>query len=140
MALYPRSGSEEVHNQALMLFPFPQLGDAAKALDPNFKGGWITYNPDTIDWENLQEDEFDWVGDSVGGTTDGYTPPSKTDIITKHAELYAEWKSKEYQRHREIEYPSYDKQLDMQYWDSINGTTNWADAVNEVKTAYPKPN
>jgi len=140
MALYPRSGSEEVHNLALQLFPFPQLGDAAKALDPNFQGGWITYNPDTIDWENLQEDEFDWIGDSVNGTTDGYTPPSKADMIAKHAELYAECKAKEYQRHREIEYPSYDKQLDMQYWDSINGTTNWADAVNEVKTAYPKPN
>ena len=32
------------------------------------------------------------------------------------------------------------EQLDMQYWDKINGTNNWQDAINAVKAQYPKGN
>ena len=37
------------------------------------------------------------------------------------------------------EYPSVQDQLDMQYWDSVNGTTTWATAIAKVKTDNPKP-
>jgi hypothetical protein len=30
-------------------------------------------------------------------------------------------------------------QLDMQYWDQVNGTTIWADHISAVKAAHPKP-
>ena len=36
-------------------------------------------------------------------------------------------------------YPSLTDQADMQYWDSVNGTTTWADAITAVKEAHPKP-
>jgi hypothetical protein len=36
-------------------------------------------------------------------------------------------------------YPSIQEQLDMQYWDSVNGTTTWKDAIATVKTENPKP-
>ena len=39
---------------------------------------------------------------------------------------------------RERAYPSLTEQLDMQYWDSINSTTLWADKVAEIKALYPK--
>jgi hypothetical protein len=29
--------------------------------------------------------------------------------------------------------------MDMQYWDSVNGTTTWQDAIDAVKAKYPKP-
>ena len=32
-----------------------------------------------------------------------------------------------------------EQQLDMQYWDSVNGTTTWKDHVAAVKAKYPKP-
>ena len=35
-------------------------------------------------------------------------------------------------------YPSIQEQLDMQYWDSVNGTTTWADAIAKVKADNPK--
>ena len=38
---------------------------------------------------------------------------------------------------REASYPSMADQLDMQYWDSVNGTTTWADAIQAVKDAHP---
>ena len=36
-------------------------------------------------------------------------------------------------------YPSIEEQLDMQYWDAVNGTTTWKDAIAKVKTDNPKP-
>jgi hypothetical protein len=35
-------------------------------------------------------------------------------------------------------YPSLADQLDMQYWDKINGTNKWQQAINAVKQKYPK--
>jgi len=28
--------------------------------------------------------------------------------------------------------------LNMQYWDKVNGTTNWEDAIAKVKSDIPK--
>ena len=44
----------------------------------------------------------------------------------------------QYKRDRASAYPSIQEQLDMQYWDSVNGTTTWADAVAKVKADNPK--
>jgi len=35
-------------------------------------------------------------------------------------------------------YPTLADQLDMQYWDKINGTNKWQQAINAVKQKYPK--
>ena len=40
---------------------------------------------------------------------------------------------------RATAYPSIQEQLDMQYWDKVNGTTNWEDAIAKVKSDTPKP-
>ena len=40
---------------------------------------------------------------------------------------------------RKNAYPSIGDQLDMQYWDSVNDTTTWKDAIASVKAAHPKP-
>ena len=67
------------------------------------------------------------------------TPPiSKEQILAKVTELQAEYESKQYQRDREKEYPSIQDQLDMQYWDKVNGTNKWQEAINAVKAKYPK--
>jgi hypothetical protein len=39
---------------------------------------------------------------------------------------------------RKRAYPSIQEQLDMQYWDKVNGTDNWEQAINAIKTQYPK--
>jgi len=36
-------------------------------------------------------------------------------------------------------YGSVQDQLDMQYWDGVNGTTTWADHIAQVKSDNPKP-
>jgi hypothetical protein len=39
---------------------------------------------------------------------------------------------------RQQEYPSREDQLDMMYWDKINGTTVWEDTIQAIKDKYPK--
>ena len=50
-----------------------------------------------------------------------------------------EWNSSKYKRDRRNAYPSVRDQLDMQYWDAVNGTTTWKDHVTKVKSDNPKP-
>ena len=76
--------------------------------------------------ENL--DEITWL--------DGTTPIPKADIEAKMVEVQADYDAKQYQRDRV--YPSIGEQLDMQYWDNVNGTTTWKDAVAKVKLDNPK--
>ncbi len=40
---------------------------------------------------------------------------------------------------RQQAYGSTGSQMDMQYWDSVNGTTTWADHIAQVKSDNPKP-
>ena len=66
----------------------------------------------------------------------GTTPIAKADIEAKMVEVQADYDAKQYQRDRV--YPSIQEQLDMQYWDNVNGTTTWKDAVSKVKADNPK--
>ena len=68
----------------------------------------------------------------------GTQPISANEILAKQQELIAEYNSNQYQRDRAKAYPSIQEQLDLQYWDKINGTDNWEQAINAVKAQYPK--
>ena len=95
----------------------PYVADAISAINPD-----ATFRSASID-------DIEWFGDTQ--------PIPVADIQAKLDELVAAWEAKQYQRDRK--YPSIQEQLDMQYWDSVNGTTTWADAIAAVKAANPKP-
>ena len=82
--------------------------------------------------------EFSINADDINQITwhNGTTPIPKADIEAKIVEVQADYDAKQYQRDRV--YPSIGEQLDMQYWDSVNGTTTWKDAVAKVKLDNPK--
>jgi hypothetical protein len=84
----------------------------------------------TVNGEDINTCEIEWHN--------GTTPISKADIEAKMAELQAEYDANQYQRDRATAYPSIQEQLDMQYWDNVNGTTNWEDAIAKVKADNPK--
>ena len=69
---------------------------------------------------------------------EGTPPIPKADIEAKMVELQAEYDANQYQRDRATAYPTIQEQLDMQYWDKVNGTTNWEDAIAKVKSDNPK--
>lgn len=68
----------------------------------------------------------------------GTTPIAKKLILEKVAELQAEYEATQYQRDRQKEYPSIPDQLDMLYWDKVNGTENWLNSIESVKSKFPK--
>jgi len=96
--------------------------DAITKINPNAKV--VTKGSD------INTCEIEWL--------DGTTPISVSDIQAKMVEVQAEYDANQYQRDREIAYPSIQEQLDMQYWDNINGTTTWEDAIAKVKSNNPK--
>ena len=75
----------------------------------------------TIRGQELDTCTIEWL--------DGTAEISKADIQAKINET-------QYQRDRV--YPSITDQLDMQYWDKVNGTTTWQDAIAKVKSDNPK--
>jgi len=93
---------------------------AIKAINPNAE---VSVGNDSLD-------DITWLN--------GTTPISKADIEAKMVELQAEYDANQYQRDRATTYPTIQDQLDMQYWDNINGTTTWEDAIAKVKADNPK--
>jgi len=61
------------------------------------------------------------------------------DINIKNEENKKIRKNNQYKNERASAYPSIQEQLDMQYWDKVNGTNNWEDAIAKVKLDNPKP-
>jgi len=57
--------------------------------------------------------------------------------ITKE-QIKSKIQEMQYWYDRKSEYPSIIEQLDMQYWDNVNGTTTWKDAIAKVKSDNPK--
>jgi len=68
----------------------------------------------------------------------GQTEPTQAEIDTEIIRLQAEYDAQEYARNRKAEYPAIADQQDMQFHDAIDGTTTWQDAIQAVKTKYPK--
>jgi hypothetical protein len=90
------------------------------AINPNAKVNISGDDVNRIEWHN------------------GTTPIPANEILAKQQELITEYNAKQYQRDRAKEYPSIQEQLDLQYWDKINGTNKWQQAINAVKQKYPK--
>ena len=72
---------------------------------------------------------------------DGGSKPTESDCTTGLTELQAAWglEHDSYRSQRRASYPNQEEQFDMQYWDQVNGTTTWKDAIAKVKSDYPKP-
>jgi len=67
------------------------------------------------------------------------TQPTDAEITAEQERLQAEYDAKQYARDRAVAYASIQDQLDMQYWDNVNGTTTWKDHIAQVKADNPKP-
>tara|TARA_R110002153_G_scaffold254343_1_gene412746 strand:+ start:1252 stop:1623 length:372 start_codon:yes stop_codon:yes gene_type:complete len=51
---------------------------------------------------------------------------------------YAQFDYLKNKHHYERKYPSMEEQLDMLYWDKINSTDTWKEAIDKIKTDTPK--
>jgi hypothetical protein len=79
------------------------------------------------------------VADANGTAIFSDTKPyTWSEVSAEKALLQTEYDNNQYQRDRASAYPSLQDQLDMKYWDSVNGTNTWEDKIAAVKTTYPK--
>ena len=92
-------------------------GDAIQSLRPNSE---FVVRGGVVEWHDKKQSK-----------------PTDSEIDAEVKKLQAEYDVKAYQRDRV--YPSIQDQLDMQYWDKVNGTTTWQDAIAKVKADTPKP-
>jgi len=80
------------------------------------------------------------VGNDENGTGifSSELPWTWEQVSNELARLQAEYDSKAYARARAEAYAPIADQLDMQYWDSVNGSRTWLDHIEAVKEAHPK--
>ena len=69
---------------------------------------------------------------------DGTTTTEVVDWTAEELAAHAEAEANAWKGARVAAYPSTGDQFDMQYHDSVDGTTTWADAIAKVKTDNPK--
>ena len=86
----------------------------------------------------ILQNDSDGKGDYIKEWNSDKPQPSASEIQTAQDEYQAEYDSKAYSRDRAEAYASLPDQADMQYWDSINGTTVWQDHIKDIKAKYPK--
>jgi len=97
--------------------------------DTELSKGHIEYNDGKVNKEITDITPYQSIIDSH--------VEKKTEIDNQEQE--AEAFKETYKYKRSIAYPSIEEQMDMQYWDSVNGTTTWKDKIAEIKALYPKP-
>jgi hypothetical protein len=82
------------------------------------------YNYDDIEWNSPDIEK-----------------PSEEEVTAAlNAEISTRQNQKTWVPHRVSAYPAIEKQLDMIYWDQMNGTTVWKDTITSVKKKFPKGN
>ena len=89
------------------------------------------FNTDKHQWYGWKDSSAGEVYSNLKLNDDTATMPSEEDVNSKIAEL-------EVTEDRRLAYDSIQDQLDMQYWDKVNGTTNWEDHIAKVKSDNPK--
>ena len=84
----------------------------------------------------------EWVviDGTVEWLSDDITEPTQSEIDAEIIRLQAAYDALAWSRNRVAEYPSNGDQWDMIYKDNKNSTTTHADAVEAVKTKWPKDN
>ena len=83
------------------------------------------------EWSMNNEDysTLEWFSEDV-------PKPTEEELIEECERLQVEYESKEYQRQRVKEYPSFAEQFDLLYH---GGYDAWKAEIDKVKEKYPKP-
>lgn len=109
----------------------------------------------TLEYAPLNKGSIsNWIYDEDKVLAEGYLPvefqteiPSGMEVngyeVKNNKIVYKliekEYSNPTYAELRQNEYPAIEEQLDMIYWDQINGTNKWQDMITEIKNKYPKP-
>lgn len=87
--------------------------------------------------DDIDESKIDWYIQDLTIQLETELNYHKSSELIKKDQNYLEPLS--YTELRKVNYPQVEEQLDMLYWDLMNGTDKWRDKITEIKTKYPKP-
>jgi len=93
------------------------VSDAIQSLRPTSN---FTLSGDVIEWLDAEQSQ-----------------PTALELSNEVTRLQAEYDAQAYARSRKVEYDALN-QFEMQFDDEENGTTTWKDAIEAIKTKYPK--
>jgi len=96
-----------------------KVKSAIQALNPSAKFRVLDDSVDKIEW------------------LEGTTPIAKSTVEAKITEQQTAYNN-DYVRKRQEAYPGMWEQLDMIYWDQVNGTNKFKEAIAKVKADNPK--
>ena len=105
------------------------LASNVHAVQWDGSAGWIEYNDGTVN------ETIDSIS-AYSSLTTAWT--NAAPVVLTEAEQQAEFDALSYDIRRLHNYASLEEQQDQQYWDAVNGTTVWKDAITTVKAAHPK--
>lgn len=107
------------------------LADNIWAIQWNGTSGHVEFNDATPNEELTDFSDYQYLVDAFN--------TEKQRLADEKAQADADaLASRTYVDDRQDAYPSVGDQLDMIYHDQVDGTTTWKDAVESVKTQFPK--
>lgn len=144
-----RNTDEVINLQVRVGFVPPSLIDAAKVLDPDFIGSFITNGMrDNFPGEPAYDgpDDFEYtpaMDPNPPYEALQYTPPSNQAVYDQWKMMFDEYsQTAVYRLQRASEYPQLGEQLDALFHDLESGTLDatgkFVSLIKEVKDAYPK--
>ena len=109
-------------------------------IKPTFARALRHFNIGVPQWYTWKDTSKDPDYSNLELYNDAATMPTEAAINAKLAELQAEYDAENatWKVNRKKEYKNIEEQLDMMYWDKVNGTTTWKDRVAKVKSDNPK--
>ena len=99
-----------------------------------------------LKYAKIENEETKQVSVGLGTNTDFYKSIGMIELDVEQA-YNGSWyiaghcpaePAKTYAELRQAEYPSLPDQLDMIYWDKVNGTNTWQETIASIKAKYPK--
>jgi len=92
-------------------------------------------------WDNTKvslQNNSDGNGDFIFSWNYDISEPTDAQLDALETQAQAKEELQTVLSTRATAYPTIQDQLDMQYWDNVNGTTTWEDAIAKVKADNPK--
>jgi hypothetical protein len=86
----------------------------------------------------LLQNDSDGKGDYIKEWNLDIPKPTMAQLDAFESQAIAYEQLQDILNNRRMAYPSIADQLDMLYWDKVNGTENWLNSIESVKNRFPK--
>ena len=110
-----------------------------KYFSPSTKGFYYKdIHGDNIPSDSISISDDHHVYLTKNQSSNNYIDVEDGEVVFKERIPTQEELDNQYKIKRHSNYPRLEEQLDMLYWDRVNGTDNWFNKIKLVKEQYPK--